>query len=213
MASYLFSDLGVQLHFGLNTNALLNAIERADEIVLHAAIYSNFADNAVGQLLLQRLQNASLKQLTLIKLEPTRPWRDEFATILRPEMPQQDIEQLYDISRHWCAELKTLFPEAVNLVSTLALPLQPILLIGDKLFIGHYAHSNCTSAQGLWLEFDILGLGIAPNTLIDWFDTGVPSEQNSAVAIALGRYVEECRRAVGDLWYQSLIELDKGLNR
>lgn len=85
MASYLFSDLGVQLHFGLNTSALLNAIERADEIVLHAAIYSNFADNAVGQLLLQRLQNASLKQLTLIKLEPTRLWRDEFATILRPD--------------------------------------------------------------------------------------------------------------------------------
>jgi len=71
MTSYLFSEPGVQLHFGLNTSALLNAIERADAIVLHAAIYSNFADNAVGQLLLQRLQNASLKQLTLIKLEPT----------------------------------------------------------------------------------------------------------------------------------------------
>ncbi|WP_330148992.1 hypothetical protein [Shewanella xiamenensis] len=212
MASYLFSDLGVQLHFGLNTSALLNAIERADEIVLHAAIYSNFADNAVGQLLLQRLQYASLKQLTLIKLEPTRLWRDEFATILRPEMPLQEVEQLYDISRHWCAELKTQFPETVNLVSTQALPLQPILLIGDRLFVGHYAHSHTTSAQGLWLEFDILALGLAPNSLIDWFDTGVPSEQNSAVEVALGRYVDECRRAVGDLWYQSLIELDKGRN-
>lgn len=213
MPSYIFSGPGVQLHFGLNTSALLNAIERADEIVLHAAIYSNFADNAVGQLLLQRLQNASLKQLTLIKLAPTHQWRDEFATILRPEMPLQDIEQLYDISHHWCAELKTQFPEVVNLVSTQALPLQPILLIGDRLFIGHYAHSNYTSAQGLWLEFDILGLGLASNTLIDWFDTGVPSEQNSAVAIALSRYVDECRRAMGDLWYQSLNELDKGLNR
>lgn len=209
MAPYLFSEPGVQLHFGLNTSALLNAIERADVIVLHAAIYSNFADNAVGQLLLQRLQNARLRQLTLIKLEPTRLWRDEFATILRPEMPQQDVEQLYDISRHWCAELKTQFPEAINLVSTQALPLQPILLIGDRLFVGHYAHSHTTSAQGLWIEFDTIALGLAPNSLIDWFYSGVTAEQDSPEAITLGRYVEECRRAVGDLWYQSVIALDK----
>lgn len=209
MASYLFSEPGVQLHFGLNTSALLNAIERADVIVLHAAIYSNFADNAVGQLLLQRLQNASLRQLTLIKLEPTGSWRDEFATILRPEMPLREVERLYENSRHWCAELKTQFPEVVNLVSTQALPLQPILLIGDRLFVGHYAHSHTTSAQGLWLEFDTIALGLAPNSLIDWFYSGVTAEQDSPVAITLGRYVEECRRAVGDLWYQSVIALDK----
>ena len=199
----------MQLHFGLNTSALLNAIERADVIVLHAAIYNNFANNAVGQLLLQRLQSTSFKQLTLIKLEPTGPWRDEFATILRPKMPRQEIEQLYEISRHWCAELKTQFPEVVNLVSTQALPLQPILLIGDKLFVGHYAHSHTTSAQGLWIEFDAIALGLAPNSLIAWFYSDVTAEQDSPVAITLGRYVEECRRAVGDLWYQSVIALDK----
>ncbi|MFB2648407.1 hypothetical protein ACE011_06190 [Shewanella mangrovisoli] len=199
----------MKLNFGLNTSALLNAIEHADVIVLHAAIYSNFADNAVGQLLLQRLQNASLRQLTLIKLEPTRLWRDEFATILRPEMPQPEVERLYENSRHWCAELKTQFPEVVNLVSTQALPLQPILLIGDKLFVGHYAHSHTTSAQGLWIEFDAIALGLAPNSLIDWFYSGVNTTEDSPVAITLGRYVEECRRAVGDLWYQSVIALDK----
>ncbi|MFB2686452.1 hypothetical protein K0H59_03570 [Shewanella sp. FJAT-51649] len=209
MASYLFSEPGVQLHFGLNTSALLNAIERADVIVLHAAIYSNFANNAVGQLLSQRLQNASFKQLTLIKLEPTGSWRDEFATILRPEMPQREVERLYENSRHWCAELKRQFPETINLVSTQALPLQPILLIGDRLFVGHYAHSHTTSAQGLWIEFDVIALGLAPNSLIDWFYSGVTAEQDSPVAITLGRYVEECRRAVGDLWYQSVIALDK----
>lgn len=200
----------MQLHFGLNTSALLNAIERADVIVLHAAIYSNFADNAVGQLLLQRLQSASFKQLTLIKLEPTGSWRDEFATILRPEMPLWEVERLYENSRHWCAELKRQFPETVNLVSTQALPLQPILLIGDRLFVGHYAHSHTTSAQGLWIGFDVIALGLAPNSLIDWFYSGVTTEQDSPVAITLGRYVEECRRAVGDLWYQSVIALDKG---
>ncbi|MFB2734253.1 hypothetical protein [Shewanella mangrovisoli] len=209
MAPYLFSEPGVKLHFGLNTSALLNAIEHADVIVLHAAIYNNFANNAVGQLLLQRLQSESFKQLTLIKLEPTGPWRDEFATILRPKMPRQEIEQLYEISRHWCAELKTQFPEVVNLVSTQALPLQPILLIGDRLFVGHYAHSHTTSAQGLWIEFDAIALGLAPNSLIAWFYSGVTAEQDSPVAITLGRYVEECRRAEGDLWYQSVIALDK----
>lgn len=210
MTHSLLSKPGVKLHFGLNTHALLEAITQANNIVLHAAIYSNFADNAVGQLLLQRLQNARLRQLTLIKLEPTRLWRDEFATILRPEMPLPEVERLYENSRHWCAELKTQFPEVVNLVSTQALPLQPILLIGDRLFVGHYAHSHTTSAQGLWIEFDAIALGIAPNSLIDWFYSGVTAEQDSPEAIALGRYVEECRRAVGDLWYQSVIALDKG---
>lgn len=209
MTHSLLSKPGVKLHFGLNTHALLEAIAQANDIVLHAAIYSNFADNAVGQLLLQRLQSASFKQLTLIKLEPTSPWRDEFATILRPEMPLWEVERLYENSRHWCAELKTQFPEVVNLVSTQALPLQPILLIGDRLFVGHYAHSHTTSAQGLWIEFDVIALGLAPNSLIDWFYSGVTTEQDSPVAITLSRYVEECRRAVGDLWYQSVIALDK----
>ncbi|MCL1119299.1 hypothetical protein N7V09_19905 [Shewanella seohaensis] len=210
MTHSLLSKPGVKLHFGLNTHALLEAIAQANDIVLHAAIYSNFADNAVGQLLLQRLQSVSFKQLTLIKLEPTGSWRDEFATILRPEMPQREVERLYENSRHWCAELKRQFPETVNLVSTQALPLQPILLIGDRLFVGHYAHSHTTSAQGLWIEFDVIALGLAPNSLIDWFYSGVTAEQDSPVAITLGRYVEECRRAVGDLWYQSVIALDKG---
>ncbi|MFG0455668.1 hypothetical protein [Shewanella mangrovisoli] len=209
MASYLFSEPGVKLHFGLNTHALLEAIAQANDIVLHAAIYSNFANNAVGQLLLQHLQSESFKQLTLIKLEPTGSWRDEFATILRPKMPQREVERLYENSRHWCAELKRQFPETVNLVSTQALPLQPILLIGDKLFVGHYAHSHTTSAQGLWIEFDAIALGLAPNSLIDWFYSGVNTTEDSPVAITLGRYVEECRRAVGDLWYQSVIALDK----
>lgn len=209
MTHSLLSKPGVQLYFGLNTHALLEAIAQANDIVLHAAIYSNFADNAVGQLLLQRLQSESLKQLTLIKLEPTGSWRDEFATILRPEMPLREVERLYESSRHWCAELKRQFPETVNLVSTQALPLQPILLIGDRLFVGHYAHSHTTSAQGLWIEFDVIALDLAPNSLIDWFYSGVTAEQDSPVAITLGRYVEECRRAVGDLWYQSVIVLDK----
>ncbi|ASK70464.1 hypothetical protein CF168_17255 [Shewanella bicestrii] len=209
MTHSLLSKPGVKLHFGLNTHALLEAIAQANDIVLHAAIYSNFADNAVGQLLLQRLQSASFKQLTLIKLEPTGSWRDEFATILRPEMPLWEVERLYENSRHWCAELKRQFPETVNLVSTQALPLQPILLIGDRLFVGHYAHSHTTSAQGLWIGFDVIALGLTPNSLIDWFYSGVTTEQDSPVAITLGRYVEECRRAVGDLWYQSVIALDK----
>ncbi|MFB2800413.1 hypothetical protein [Shewanella seohaensis] len=210
MTHSLLSKPGVKLHFGLNTHALLEAIAQANNIVLHAAIYSNFADNTVGQLLLQRLQSVSFKQLTLIKLEPTGSWRDEFATILRPEMPQREVERLYENSRHWCAELKRQFPETVNLVSTQALPLQPILLIGDRLFVGHYAHSHTTSAQGLWIEFDVIALGLAPNSLIDWFYSGVTAEQDSPVAITLSRYVEECRRAVGDIWYQSVIALDKG---
>ncbi|MFB2651236.1 hypothetical protein [Shewanella seohaensis] len=210
MTHSLLSKLGVKLHFGLNTHALLEAITQANNIVLHAAIYSNFADTAVGQLLLQRLQSVSFKQLTLIKLEPIGCWRDEFATILRPEMPLWEVERLYENSRHWCAKLKTQFPEVVNLVSTQALPLQPILLIGDRLFVGHYAHSHTTSAQGLWIEFDVIALGLAPNSLIDWFYSGVTTEQDSPVAITLSRYVEECRRAVGDLWYQSVIALDKG---
>lgn len=213
MTPSLFSKSGVQLHVGLNTTALLTAINHADEIVLHAAIYSNFANNAVGQGLLQQLQNASLKRLTLIKLEPNTPWCDEFATILRPEMSAQEVEQLYELSHIWCAKLKKQFPQSVSVVSTRTLPLQPILLIGDKLFVGHYAHSHSTSAQGLWLEFDTISLGLSPGTLTHWFYSGIPSELHLPVEIALSRYVEECRHTVGEPWPHPLFDMSKEQNR
>ncbi|MGL4712154.1 MAG: hypothetical protein ACRCWP_06215 [Shewanella sp.] len=202
---------GVNIHSGLNISALLNAISQAEHIVLHAAIYSNFATNAVGELLSQRLADDQLKTLTLIQLEPSDHWRVEFAAVLRPSMPISAVETLYSVSSDWCRQLKQRFPNAVNLLSTQALAFQPILLLDDQLFVGHYAHSQHTSAQGVWLEFDTLALGLRAGTLTHWLQNGVPQQGLSSWECAIGRYVEECHQAMNDLWLHALVQPNAGL--
>ncbi|MGL5390914.1 MAG: hypothetical protein ACRDA8_05930, partial [Shewanella sp.] len=186
-----------QMHAGLKLALLKDAIAKAEHIVLHAAIYSNFAHNEIGAKLRLTLKDNSLKQLTIISLEPDGAWHREFAAVLRPTMSLPEVERLYQDSRNWCAELKQQFPEQVTLVSTHALAFQPILLIGDRIFAGHYAHSELTCADGIWLELDLVQLGFAAGSLTHWVQTGEAPLKANPWAAALGRYVAECHQAAG----------------
>lgn len=194
---------GIQVHAGLTLPALVDAIANAQQIVLHAAIYSNFAHNEIGEQLFCKLQDNSVHKLTIISLAPPSAWHREFAAVLRPSMPQAEVEALYERSHNWCLQLKQRFPDRVQLISTQALAFQPILLIGDRLFAGHYAHSTLTSAEGIWLEFNAVQLGFEANSLHLWLQAGTPATASAATPekhhpwmAALGRYVEECRQAM-----------------
>ncbi|MCL2912889.1 hypothetical protein L2725_03700 [Shewanella corallii] len=193
---------GVKLTPGLDTERLLTLLQSAEDIVMHAALYSNFASGAVDELLRDRLLGGDLKHLTLIKLEAQSQWRDEFARILRPGLYSEQVDQLFRQSRQWCSELKLLSPTTVDLHTCQALPLQPVMLIGDTLLAGQYAHSRHTSAEGLWLELDTVALGLKPGTLQLWFKSGIAPEELDASPwlIAVSRYLEECRQAAHDIW-------------
>ncbi len=197
MASSSISIPGVQIHAGLNLKELLAAISLADSIVLHAAIYSNFATNAVGALIQKKLNDGALTQLTLIELIPqSTTWHNEFCRVLRPDMSKKKVEALYQASYKWTEALQVGFPNIVHRIQTQALPFQPILLIGDQLFVGHYAHDLLTSAEGMWVEFDSVKMGLTPGTLVHWFNDGMPEQALSPTQMALGRYIEECRQLV-----------------
>lgn len=192
---------GVRHFAGLDQEVLLAHLSTASHIVLHAALYSNFAKGPVDSLLKHRLAKGDIKRLALIKLEAKQIWRSEFFNVLRPGMPQQQVEQLFSQSRHWCAELKALAPAAVELVSSQAMPLQPVLLLDDVVLAGQYAHSQQLAACGLWLELDTLQLGMTPGTLQQWFihgaePTSCPWQQ------VVARYADECHQAAYDKWMQ-----------
>lgn len=186
---------GVTASAGLNVTALLAAIERASFIVLHAAIYTNFANSEVGERLRQQLINGRLQRLEIIELEPNSAWQQEFAAILRPQMPTDSVKQLFADSSIWSAQLQAEFPSQVSRITTQALPLQPLLLVGDYVFVGQYAHSNLTSAAGLWLQLDSPKLGLKAHTLQHWYQYGVPADLGDYGPLAISRYVEECRQA------------------
>ncbi|GIU38602.1 hypothetical protein TUM4433_40450 [Shewanella schlegeliana] len=163
-------------------------------MVLHAAIYTNFAHSEVGSLIRRKLLDGSLHRLDIIELQPDLYWRDEFAAILRPNMTKDEVIPMFAESKRWSGALSFEFPQQVNRVLTQALPLQPILLIGDCLFVGQYAHSRLVSAQGLWFQIECSLMGLQPGELQSWYQQGLPAEVSGDWRLAISRYVDECRQ-------------------
>ena len=180
---------------GLDQQSLLIAIENAVSVVLHAAVYNNFAHSEVGDLIRKKLQDGSLEQLDIIELQPDKHWQNEFSVILRPKMQKTQVMQMFIESSLWSKELKASFPQQVNRVLTQALPLQPIMLIGDVLFVGQYAHSSLVSAQGIWLQIACDLLGLKSGELQSWYHDGLPLKLCNSWPLAISRYVDECRQA------------------
>ncbi|MBQ4891327.1 hypothetical protein J8L86_15845 [Shewanella sp. MMG014] len=181
--------LDVKVHQRLPLKLVLQALETASFAVLHAAIYSNFADNAVGKMLQEQLRIGQLKQLYILQLQPHAHWQDEFAAILRPKpIEKPAIPSLYQQSHAWCQQLQEQFPHQLHFHLIKSLPLQPILLIGNRIFAGQYAHSQTTSADGLWLEIAVAEQQqIATRFLTPKLTTTLDN-------ITL-RYIDECRFA------------------
>ncbi|MBR9728395.1 hypothetical protein G3R48_10465 [Shewanella intestini] len=193
MADTMVSMQGITVSAGLNISALLNAVQQANTMVWHAAIYNNFANGDMNTLLQRQLRSRQLQQLTIISQHCAQHWQDEFAAIVRPTLTSQDVSTLQRTSLNWCQQLSNSYPQQVHHCVSQHLPLQPILLIGDQLFIGQYAHSHSTSAQGLWLQIDSCALGLAGGELHQWYLDGTPANLCDWPQ-AIGRYVEECRQ-------------------
>ena len=180
---------------GLDTQALITAIKSANTLVLHAAVYSNFIHSEVGKFIRTKLVDGSLQHLEIIELQPNRHWRDEFISILRPQMTRESVLSMFSNSSRWSKSLAFEFPQQVNQVFTQTLPLQPVLIIGDTIFVGQYAHSSLTSAQGMWIQIECLSLGLKPGDLQTWYQHGLPSDLSGDWPLAISRYVEECRQS------------------
>jgi hypothetical protein len=139
---------------GLAAAGLSEAVARADRLFFHAALYSNFArDKAMTAALDTALSRSSFVRLDVVSLDPVAraPYWDEFRGILRRGMPEATMHREFSVSTGFLDNLASRHPTKVRLFLTTAMPLAPILLVGDTIFAGHYAHSPIPAPLGLWL--------------------------------------------------------------
>lgn len=179
---------------GLDPEALIRAIESSCTVLLHAALYSNFATNGIGNALEQQLASGDLARLILIS-SGEGPWQAEFEAMLRPTLMDSHRAELVKQSDTWCADLQSRYLEKVMWVQTTQLPTQPVLICDDQIIVGHYAHSVVPASDGLWL---VLG-GLSEGQVEEWLSGAPLASKSSLWERACYRHVSECRSAL----YQS----------
>ncbi len=176
---------------GLDPEALIEAMESSCTVLLHAALYSNFAHNAIGEALERQLARGDLARLILIS-SGEGAWRPEFEAMLRPTLSPEARAELVRQSDTWCADLQCRYLEKVMWVQTNQLPTQPVLICDDLIIVGHYAHSLVPASEGLWL---VLG-GLPEGQVEEWLAGAPLAPDCSHWQRACYRHVAECRAAL-----------------
>lgn len=144
----------VQVLAGLAGAGLPGMVAGADRLFFHAALYSNFAkDRAMADALEAALARPGFERLDVVSLDPRAGagWWDEFRGALRHGAPAATVQREFAVSAAFCDALASRHPQKVRLYLTSALPLAPILLIGDTVLAGHYLHGPVPAPLGLWL--------------------------------------------------------------
>ncbi len=176
MNGNLEKDGEARILHGLAEAGLPALLARADRLFFHAGLYSNFArDPEVAGALETALSRPGFDRLDVVSLDPVSrpPYWDEFRDVLRRGMPEATMHREFAVSSAFLDALASRHPTRIRRYVTTALPLAPILLTGDRILAGHYAHSPVPAPLGLWLcvPADIPDLleraetGAAPETL------------------------------------------------
>lgn len=155
-------DAGLRVLAGLAEAGLPDVVSRASRLYFHAALYSNFAANSAMAAALDTALARPETRLEVVSLElvANRSWRDEFFDVLRQGRFPGDLLRDFAVSRAFLADLSRRHPGQVRLYDTPLLPLAPLLLVDDVIFVGHYLHGAVPAPDGLWLalEADVAGL-------------------------------------------------------
>ncbi|KHK02972.1 hypothetical protein [Desulfovibrio sp. TomC] len=139
---------------GLEEVGLPGRVARSDRLFFHAAVYSNFArDRAMADALEAALCRPEFERLDVVSLDPVArpPYWDEFRQVLRQDMTASAMQREFSVSASFLDALASRHPHKVRLFVTIALPLVPVLVLGDAVIAGHYAHSPVAAPLGLWL--------------------------------------------------------------
>ncbi len=181
---------GPRIFTGLAAAGLAQAVARADRLLFHAALYSNFArDRAMAGALEIALARPSFGGLDVLSfdVDAACPFQEEFLAVLRQDMAETDLLAQFALSRHFLAGLAARHQGRVRLFETESLPCAPILLVGDVIFAGHYAHASVPAPEGLWLAVpaDVAGL-------VRLAEAGAAPHAADAQGRAAFRFVAEC---------------------
>ncbi|MGL4475330.1 MAG: hypothetical protein ACRCT7_12905 [Shewanella sp.] len=185
------APLKVKVSAGLDVGALIEALACSRHVIMHAALYSRFANGVVDEVLQQQLSQGKLQRLRLISTSTQVTWLHDFNQVLRQGASAAAIASEWHASARWVSQLVNRYPQQVQAIETEQLPTQPMILTDSRLFLGHYAHSATPAAQGFWLELDI-----APLTLDLGSDSLAFTPTNDAWSQALSRHLDECRQVL-----------------
>lgn len=181
---------GPRVLTGLAEAGLPEAVARADRLFFHAALYSNFArDTVMASALAMALARPGFDRLDVVSLDPVArpPYWDEFRRVLRSDMPEATMHREFSASTGFLDALATRHPTKVRLFLTTAMPLAPILLVGDTIFAGHYAHGPVPAPLGLWLA---VPANVA--ALLERAETDAAPDGLDPTALGAYRLVYEC---------------------
>lgn len=145
---------GIVVYAGLGEARLPERIAQADRLFFHAGMYSNFAkDRAMADALEMALCRPEFSRLDIVSFDPAvgAAYWGEFSRVLRRDMPEVTLRREFAASASFCDALARRHPTRVRLFLTQAMPLAPILLVGDTVFAGHYLHGPLPAPFGLWL--------------------------------------------------------------
>lgn len=170
-------------------------------IILHAAIYGPFAKSKPHRDgLLTALGRSSFEQLDIIALADDQPWTSAFLEALRFESPIEERFQAVKASKDFLEELKTAYPDTVQIRSLSTFPCLPIIIVDDTIIFGQYAHSEILAADGFWgkMQADVA-------ELFHWATTKTLPNDANELDKAAYRLVSECHHAItsGTQWEEN----------
>lgn len=183
-------EAGVRVWAGLAGAGLPGLVAGADRLFFHAALYSNFArDRAMLDALDVAMARPEFERCDVVSLDPgtTADWWEEFRGVLRQDMPAATLQREFSASAAFLDALAARHPRKVRLYRTAALPLAPILLVGDTILAGHYLHGPVPAPLGLWLA---LTADVAD--LLERAEDGTGPDGLDPVATGAYRLVCEC---------------------
>ncbi len=181
---------GTKVLAGLAQAGLPEAVAGADRLFFHAGLYSNFArDPAMVEALETALARPGFERLEVVSLDPVaRPaYWNEFCGVLRRNMTETALQREFSVSGTFLDALASRHPLAVRLYLTSALPLAPILLVGDTIYAGHYLHSPAAAPQGYWLAIQA-----DMADLLDRAESGANPDALDPETTGAYRFVCEC---------------------
>ncbi|ABB40346.1 hypothetical protein Dde_3553 [Oleidesulfovibrio alaskensis G20] len=183
------------MYVGIHTASLPFVFAEARRrIIMHAALYSNFARSPRHiEALSTALTKPGFRKLHAITLpfDPKRGWMEEFMHVLRPDYSLAQMEHEFNSSRDFLVRLAARHDGLVELYETRAMPCMPVIIVDDKILFGHYAHSPVPAPQGYWFSVT------APvEDMLDWLRHGRIPEDATPTQKASLRFVADCDYAM-----------------
>ena len=153
-------------------------------IILHAAVYANFAKSSRYSLALRRvLAEQKLGRLDIIR----SPYSPEIARLIRYGRPESEVRKEFQESDAFLASLKEDFPGIIRIHDCAELPALPVIVVDDSLYFGQYARCPIFAPDGYWFEnqADIF-------ELFSWSKSGEIPDNATPEQLAVFRIVYEC---------------------